>query len=92
MSYRRKHLPLNYWRTQHGHEVDFILGDQVAIEVKATSRVTEKHLHGLRLLTEEKICRRYILVSLDPIMRRYEECEVMSWQEFLQQLWGDQII
>jgi hypothetical protein len=28
----------------HGHEVDFIIGDEIAIEVKCTDRVNDKHL------------------------------------------------
>jgi uncharacterized protein len=92
LSYRRKREPLNYWRTQHGQEVDFIIGGKIAIEVKTTDHITEKHLQGLQLLSEEKICQRYILVSFDKVMRRYSECEVMHWQDFLKQLWDDQIV
>ncbi len=92
LSYRRKREPLNYWRTQHGQEVDFIIGGKIAIEVKTTDRVTEKHLQGLHLLAEEKICERYLLISFDTTARRYDECEVLHWQDFLNQLWNDQII
>ena len=45
LSYRRKHLPLQYWRSVHGHEVDFIVGDDVAIEIKSTHKITDKHLN-----------------------------------------------
>lgn len=92
LSYRRKREPLNYWRTQHGQEVDFIIGGKIAIEVKTTDRVTEKHLQGLHLLAEEKICERYLLISFDTVARRYAECELLYWRDFLNQLWNDQII
>ena len=92
LSYRRKREALNYWRTQHGQEVDFIIGGKIAIEVKAADRVTEKDLQGLRLLAEEKICQRYMLVSLDKIARRYDQYEVIPWQDFLTLLWNNQII
>ena len=92
LSYRRKHESLNYWRTQHGQEVDFIIGEKVAIEVKAAERITEKHLHGLELLAEENICERFILISLDRIKRKQGQCEIIHWQEFLELLWSDKVI
>jgi predicted AAA+ superfamily ATPase len=90
LSYRRKHLTINYWRTQHGQEVDFII-DKIAIEIKTSDRVIDKHLQGLRILAEEKICERYILISFDPIQRQDEQYELMHWQYFLKQLWSDRI-
>lgn len=92
LSYRRKRQSLHYWRTQHGQEVDFIIGEKIAIEVKTTNRVTEKHLQGLRLLAEEQLCQRYWLVSFDKVARHQHGCEIIYWQDFLAQLWGDQII
>ena len=56
-----------YWRLASGSEVDFIIDDmRVAIEVKATARVTSDHLQGLRQLREDhpRIPRR-ILVCLE---------------------------
>ena len=36
LSYKKAHLPMSYWRSRRsGLEVDFIIGDQLAIEVKA---------------------------------------------------------
>ncbi len=92
LSYRRKREALNYWRTLHGQEVDFIIGGRVAIEVKSNDRIHEKHIQSLRLLAEEQICQRYLLISLDPIAKRYGDIEIMHWRVFLDQLWGDQII
>jgi predicted AAA+ superfamily ATPase len=39
--------PLKYWRTKDQKEVDFILNDEIAIEVKAKSTVSKKDLEGL---------------------------------------------
>jgi hypothetical protein len=40
-----------YWRLASGIEVDFIIGEmEVAIEAKASSRITSDHLNGLRHL------------------------------------------
>ena len=91
LSYRRKNMSFCYWQEKNGHEVDFIVDDKIAIEVKVTERVQEKHLKSLRMLQEEKICARFIVVSLDPIKRREGDIDIMPWQIFLAQLWGDHI-
>ena len=92
ISYYRKHLDLNYWQAKSGQEVDFIIGDDIAIEVKSTTRTQEKHFKGLKALAEEGICKRYILVSQDKLKRRVDSIEVMHWQDFLAELWNDTII
>jgi hypothetical protein len=47
-------LPVSYWRTASGIEVDFILGNaEVAVEVKSTDRPASDHLKGLRAWQEE---------------------------------------
>ncbi|MCB1828304.1 MAG: DUF4143 domain-containing protein, partial [Coxiellaceae bacterium] len=92
ISYHRKHLPLSYWQAKNGQEVDFIIGDDVAVEVKSARRTQDKHLKGLRALAEEKIVKRYILVSHDPIRRRVDNIELLPWQDFLNKLWCGEII
>ncbi len=39
---------LRFWRTYTGIEVDFVIGSSHAIEVKAPTRVTDRHCKGLR--------------------------------------------
>ncbi len=92
ISYRRLFIPLNYWRSTHGHEVDFILDDRIAIEVKTTQYVAAKHLKGLTVLAEENICQRYYLISFDPINRKQNSIEILHWRDFLAKLWEGQII
>ncbi|MGE3919365.1 MAG: ATP-binding protein [Gammaproteobacteria bacterium] len=92
LSYRRKNFPLSYWQSKNGQEVDFIIGDDVAIEVKSTTRVQDKHLRGLKAFAEEGICKRYILVSRDKLKRRVDDFELMHWEMFLELLWSNDII
>jgi len=40
LSYTRKKPPLRYWRSKNGHEVDFLIGETTAIEVKASRKVS----------------------------------------------------
>jgi predicted AAA+ superfamily ATPase len=92
LSYQRLQLNLNYWRSKHGHEVDIVIGDNIAIEVKAIKNVSDTHIKGLKYLEEEKIFKRYIIVSHDPIERKQGNIEIMNWQKFLDLLWSDKLI
>lgn len=92
LSYSRKKLPLSFWRTSAGHEVDFIIGNQIAIEVKSTRKVSNKHLKGLRYLMEEKKIEKYYLISFDPIALKTGEIYVLPWKKFLNDLWEGDII
>ena len=39
--------PVSHWRSASGYEVDFVLGDHTAIEVKAKENVAPRELRGL---------------------------------------------
>jgi len=93
LSYRRRDEPLRFWRSQSRLEVDFTLGDQVALEVKAKSNVTEKDLSGLRALKEEGIFKRCIVVSLESLPRVTEDnIEILPIEHFLKSLWADEVL
>lgn len=69
-AYGEHDVTLAYWRLASGIEVDFILGNmRVAIEAKATARVTSDHLKGLRHLKQDHRSVRQILVCLEPRRR-----------------------
>jgi predicted AAA+ superfamily ATPase len=86
-------LPVSYWRTASGIEVDFILGDaEVAVEVKASDRPTTDHLKGLRAWREEHPRSRCLLVCRVPRGRRTEDgIDIIPWREFLERLWRHEI-
>lgn len=90
LSYRdyRSEEPLSFWRSDSGFEVDFIIADHTAIEVKAKENVSASDLKPLRALAEEKKLKRYLCVSLEPRARRLGELTVLPYQEFLQALWS----
>jgi predicted AAA+ superfamily ATPase len=48
LDYHRLDAPLTYWRSRSRFEVDFVVGDRVAIEVKAKPRVSARDYKGLR--------------------------------------------
>ncbi len=79
--------PLAYWRTTSGFEVDFILGDHTAIEVKAKKNVSPHDLKSLRVLAEEKQFKRYLCVCLESRARTVDGITVLPYREFLDALW-----
>lgn len=92
LSYRRKKLSLSYWRSLQKHEVDLIIGDDIAIEIKCTDNAQNKHLKGLRVLKEEGICQKYYLVCFDNNHRVNDGIEIIHWQKFIELLWADKLI
>ena len=66
---------LSYWRLASGIEVDFVVNDfQVAVEAKATSKVTADHLRGLRNLAQDHPrAGQRVVVCLEPKPRRTED-------------------
>ncbi len=88
IGYANIDLPMRHWRTIGSqYEVDCILGDHVAIEIKSSDQIRPRMLSGLKALQEEKIVRRYILVSRDPIARTVDGIEILPYRDFLNQLW-----
>ncbi|RFU93885.1 ATP-binding protein [Sphaerochaeta halotolerans] len=84
---------LSYWRTTSNFEVDFVLGENVAIETKTTKKADSKDYRGLKAFMEEGICDRYILVCCEERPRKLENgIEVMPWKYFLQLLWDGKIV
>jgi len=89
ISYRdyRCDEPVSFWRSTSGFEVDFLLGDHTAIEVKAKERVAGADLKSLRALAEEQRLKRYLCVSLESRPRRLGDVTILPLQEFLAALW-----
>ena len=84
---------LSYWHTQTGQEVDFIIKDEIAIEVKATRRISKMDLKGLRALKEEGLLKEYILVCREEYPQLLDDgILVLPYQEFLERLWSGKLI
>lgn len=79
---------LSYWRSTSGFEVDFILGDHTAIEVKAKENLSSRELKSLRAIAEEKKLKRYLCVSLEPRTRKIGNVTVLPYNKFLDSLWN----
>lgn len=88
-AYTERHAHLAYWRLAGGTEVDFVVDDmRLAIEAKATTKVTADHLKGLRqLAVDHPRAGRRIVVCLEPRARRTDDgILVLPASEFCAQL------
>jgi predicted AAA+ superfamily ATPase len=93
LSYVRNKSQLCYWRSTSKFEVDLIIGQQIAIEIKGTDQVQDKHLKGLRAIKEEDLFSSLIVISNDKSKRTFKDgIEVYPWKVFIEDLWSGKII
>ncbi len=93
LAYHFIDLPLQYWRSSSHLEVDFIIGNKLAIEIKGTDLVTDKHLKGIRALKEEGLIQTYGVISLDPDERLTADgIHIWPWKTFLNKLWANELL
>ena len=95
IAYRELDEQLTYWRVPSGIEVDFVVGDMwVAIEAKASARITSGHLKGLRTLAEEHPnAGRRVVISLEPRSRRTDDgIDIIGATDFAQRLWEGELL
>jgi uncharacterized protein len=88
-AYRNPDMPVAFWRTSTGREVDFILGEKdLAIEIKGSARAHEGDTRSLQALLDDGPVRNACIVSLEKQSRRLmKNIEVLPWQVFLEKLW-----
>jgi predicted AAA+ superfamily ATPase len=94
LSYKEKNLPLSFWRTTTGYEVDLIIGNlDAALEFKATKMANESDARGLKALLEEHKAKKALIVSLDAKPRVLANgITILPWLDFCQKLWNNEIV
>ena len=84
---------LSYWHAQSGQEVDFIIKEKIAVEVKAAKRVSARDLKGLKALMEEGLMEKYILVCREDYPQLLDNgILILPYRDFLSDLWDGKII
>ncbi len=91
LDYNGRDESINFWRTNRGVEVDFVIGGSIAIEVKSSGMINEKHIKGLTTLAEEHPLKRMIVVSRDSEKRIIGNIEIYPVKTFLDALWNHEI-
>jgi len=93
LEYRRIDRPLCYWRSRSQFEVDFVIGDDVAIEVKAKSRVSLRDYKGLLALAEERRLKHRLVVCRERRTRITDDgVTVVPVSTFLRNLWDGRYV
>jgi len=95
IAYHELDEQLTYWRLPSGIEVDFVVGDmRLAIEAKASARITNSHLKGLRTLAEEHpSAGRRVVVCLETQPRRIDDgIDIIGATDFAQRLWHGELL
>ncbi len=91
LSYTRVTDELQFWRVDQQCEVDFLIGERLAIEVKTTSQLRSEDFSGLKALKEEGVFQQLVIVSQDPIRRLHCDILCLPWKEFVPWLWEEQV-
>ena len=93
LSYATKNIKMCYWRSTSRFEVDLVLGNQWAIEIKSSASIQNKHLKGLRALKEEGNIQNFAAVSCDRFQRKtHDDIAIFPWTLFLEKLWNGDIV
>jgi len=82
---------LCFFRTPSKLEVDFILNDNTAIEVKLSKSIVQQDLKTLISLQEDPAIKKTIVVCREPRPRRVSNVDVWPIGDFLRNLWADKI-
>lgn len=86
-SYKRKRKDLYFWRTSTQDEVDLIIGDDYAIEIKSALKISKKDCRGLVKIRDDGFMGSRVIVSRDPIKRNIDGVEAWPFEDFLNQMW-----
>lgn len=93
-AYNEFEIDLSYWRLSTGTEVDFIINDmEFAIEVKASTSISNKHLKGLReVIKDYPQLKKRIVVSLEQEERFTDDgILILPYETFLNLLWSHKL-
>lgn len=93
LDYNHSKKKLTYWRTRNNFEVDFILGDEVAVETKTSKNIVAKDMKGLLALKEETSFKQYIIVCREERPRLLDnQILILPYKMFLSKLWKSEIV
>jgi len=83
-----------YWRLAGGTEVDFIINDmEIAIEAKASAKISAQHLKGLRSLIVDhpNVGRRIIICNETKLRITEDNIEIVPAEVFAAMLWDGEL-
>ena len=87
VSYFHPDKTLQFWRSTTHQEVDFVIKDALALEVKATRLCDAKDFKGLHVFSKENSVPKCIVVCNEPTKRKVGTVEIYPYRLFLKELW-----
>ncbi len=82
-----------FWRSKNHQEVDFIIGNNIAIEVKASHHIQTRDIKNLKALCEEINFKYKMIVCLEDRPRLIEnQFLVLPYKVFLKKLWSKKFV
>lgn len=85
------HRQLNYWRSTSDFEVDFLLDEALAIEVKATATPKMADFKGLRAIHDElPDAARFLFCTVES-PQEFDGMTALPWREGLRRLWAGEL-
>lgn len=90
LSYTKKNHSLCYWRSRK-QEVDLIIGQSLAIEIKFSTHFKSGFTGGLKALREENQIKHFMVIGRFANSGIHEGISYLSYNQFLKQLWSDEL-
>ncbi len=91
LSYQRIQKKMSFWRSRDA-EVDLIIGDEIAIEIKFSKSVKDEYFKGLLALKEEAKLKKYFLVGRFANEGQFKDITYLPYQDFLKLLWAGGVV
>jgi predicted AAA+ superfamily ATPase len=89
--YRSPDTEITFYRDTSKREIDFMIDDQIAIEVKSTELVHDRDLKTISTVGKELQLKRLIVVSNEKNWRKVGAVEIVPVLQFLRELWAGDI-
>ncbi|MBF0511620.1 MAG: ATP-binding protein [Candidatus Omnitrophica bacterium] len=80
-------LRLSFWRSTTNLEVDLIIDDHTAIEIKGKQHISSEDIKNLKNISEEHAFKRLFCVCLESRSRNVGNIKIIPYQDFLKMLW-----
>ena len=90
--YKMNQMTIEFWNDYNNGEIDFILNNEIAIEVKATENVNQQHLKSMKNFIQAGSLKKHYVVSLDKMNRKDKSINIIYYEDFLDLLWAGKII
>ena len=91
LDYNKPRTKINYIRTNTGFEIDCLINEEIAVEIKSSNNITARHYKNLKLLTESYVKRKIVVCTTENYYKE-NDIEIMPYKIFINKLWNNEIL